>query len=287
MKHTKHKTQNLFNSDKRDPETNKKFQILVCGPSNISVDNIVERLNDCTHNGIVPVRLGHPSRILPSIYKNCLDSLIETGDDKALINDIRGELNGALESIARKYKGNSNSNSSSGSNSNSKRNNNKSNNKCNSNNNNNTTHKMTRNEKKQEIGILRKELRSREHSSVSNILDSVDVVCCTLTGADSKLLAGRSFDYVLIDEGSQATEASCWIAILKAKRLLMFGDHCQLPPTVLSKQAQKKGFESTLFQRLLCMYGDGVSRMLKVQYRMNKDIVAWSNSELYHNELER
>ncbi|KAG1079387.1 hypothetical protein G6F42_023794 [Rhizopus arrhizus] len=108
----------------------------------------------------------------------------------------------------------------------------------------------------------------------------------------------REFDVVIIDEATQALEAECWIALLKAKKAILAGDHLQLPPTIKTpikmnqpKKAKKGGLSTetdlstTLFDRLLGMYGDKVKRMLMVQYRMHQKIMEFSSKELYDNKL--
>jgi hypothetical protein len=95
-----------------------------------------------------------------------------------------------------------------------------------------------------------------------------------------------SFDVCIIDEAAQALEAACWIPLIKARRCVLAGDHLQLPPTVLSEAAAKKGLSVTLFERLQGLFGgESVGRMLTVQYRMNEGIMKWSSDALYGGRL--
>ena len=94
-------------------------------------------------------------------------------------------------------------------------------------------------------------------------------------------LQDEKFDVVVVDEAAQALECATWSGLLKAPRAVLAGDHLQLPPTVMSEEAAKKGLSRTLFERLQAMYGTGASCMLTVQYRMNSNIMQWSSTELY------
>ena len=118
------------------------------------------------------------------------------------------------------------------------------------------------------------------------ILDSAAVICATTTGIDSQLLGPRRFDLVVIDEACQSTEPGCWIPLLRGDRLVLAGDHCQLPPTVVSQEAAAEGFGTSLFERLVEHYGTGITRRLTVQYRMHQAIMDFSSRELYDGKLE-
>ena len=141
-----------------------------------------------------------------------------------------------------------------------------------------------------EIKELRKELRQRETKAIREILSHADVVLATLTTATAdgplRHLPEKHFDYVVIDECSQATEAACWLALTYAPRVLLAGDHHQLPPTILSTEAERRGLALTLMERILEREdGQSCVRMLQVQYRMNQDIMTWSSNQLYHGQL--
>ncbi len=111
------------------------------------------------------------------------------------------------------------------------------------------------------------------------------VIACTLTGSASRLLIGQKFGTLFIDEAAQALEAACWIAIRKADRVIFAGDHCQLPPTVKSVEAMRGGLGHTLMQCIVKQKPDTVS-LLKLQYRMNDEIMRFSSEWFYGGMLQ-
>ena len=111
------------------------------------------------------------------------------------------------------------------------------------------------------------------------------VIACTLTGAANRLLQGQRYNTLFIDEAAQALEAACWIAIRRVSRVVLAGDHCQLPPTVKSIAALKAGLGVTLMERIAHNHPADVS-LLKIQYRMNDQIMRFSSDWFYHGEVE-
>lgn len=111
------------------------------------------------------------------------------------------------------------------------------------------------------------------------------VIACTLVGSANRILTGQKFGTVFIDEAAQALEAACWIAIRKADRVILAGDHCQLPPTVKDPQALRAGLGYTLMQSIVKNRPETVS-LLKVQYRMNDEIMRFSSIWFYGGMLE-
>lgn len=111
------------------------------------------------------------------------------------------------------------------------------------------------------------------------------VIACTLVGSANRILTGQKFGTVFIDEAAQALEAACWIAIRKADRVILAGDHCQLPPTVKDPQALRAGLGYTLMQSIVKNRPEIVS-LLKVQYRMNDEIMRFSSNWFYGGMLE-
>jgi len=128
--------------------------------------------------------------------------------------------------------------------------------------------------------------RRLEMQAVESILDSARVLCATTTGLDSQLIGTRRFDLAVIDEACQSTEPGCWIPILRCDRVVLAGDHCQLPPTVVSREAEAEGFGVSLFERMATLYGSQVARRLIVQYRMHAAIMDFSSREFYEGQLE-
>lgn len=278
-------------------------RVLVCGPSNISVDNILERLSstfsdesgDEVYNqkksrrkkfplrNMRPeklVRIGHPARLLKSNLQHSLDVLSkssysgEGGDNQMILKDIQNDIGTTLGKI-RKCKRYS-----------------------------------ERRELWSELKQLKKELRVREKRVVHDLLVNAQVVLSTLHGAGSNELIALYkdqefsvdnplFDTIIIDEVSQSLEPQCWIALathLGCKRLVMAGDNKQLPATVKSKEEAeiliKKGnniadLEFTLFDRLVAVHdGNDYRKLLDVQYRMNSAIMRFPSEKLYEGKLK-
>ena len=111
------------------------------------------------------------------------------------------------------------------------------------------------------------------------------VIACTLTGSAHRLLQGQRYNTLFIDEAAQALEAACWIPMRKVSRVVLAGDHCQLPPTVKSIAALKAGLGKTLMERIVENHSDEVS-LLKIQYRMNEQIMRFSSDWFYHGQVE-
>lgn len=124
------------------------------------------------------------------------------------------------------------------------------------------------------------ELRIRQ-----SLFGEARVIACTLTGAANRVLEGEKYSTLFIDEAAQALEAACWIAIRKAGRVIFAGDHCQLPPTVKSIAALKGGLGKTLMERIVEQKPEVVT-LLKVQYRMNEQIMRFSSDYFYNGEVE-
>ncbi|RKF65407.1 DNA polymerase alpha-associated DNA helicase A [Golovinomyces cichoracearum] len=238
-------------------------RVLVCGPSNISVDNIVERL---VPHKIPLVRLGHPARLLPSVLNNSLDVLTQSSEAAEIVRDVRKEIDCKQASIRKTKSG------------------------------------KERRQIYADIKELRKEYIQREKKIVKNLFRGCKVVLATLHGAGSYNMRDELFDAVIIDEASQALEAQCWVPLIGAQKVILAGDHLQLPPTIKSLNSKSKmsgttatdrqlgimkgiSLETTLFSRLLELYGSQVKRMLTTQYRMNEKIMRFPSDELYESKL--
>ncbi|XP_050229046.1 uncharacterized protein LOC126678192 isoform X2 [Mercurialis annua] len=228
-------------------EVKRGAKILACAASNIAVDNIVERI---IPHRVKLVRVGHPARLLPQVLDSALDAQVLKGDNSSLANDIRKEMKALNGKLLK------------------------------------TKDRNTKREIQKELRTLSKEERKRQQLAVTDVLKNADVVLTTLTGALSRKLDSTSFDLVIIDEAAQALEIACWIALLKGSRCILAGDHLQLPPTIQSVEAEKKGLGRTLFERLADLYGDEVTSMLTVQYRMHELIMNWSSKELYDSKIK-
>ncbi|XP_053800512.1 DNA-binding protein SMUBP-2 [Vidua chalybeata] len=226
------------------------LKVLCCAPSNVAVDNLVERLAGCRARLL---RLGHPARLLQPIQQHSLDAVLARGDSAHLVADIRRDIDQAWAKTKK------------------------------------AQDKGERSHFLGEIKTLRKELKEREEAAMAAALSQASVVLATNTGASSdgplKLLPETHFDLVVIDECAQALEASCWIPLLKAPKCILAGDHKQLPPTIISHRAAAEGLSLSLMERLAGHYGERAVRMLTVQYRMHRHIMEWASSELYGGRL--
>ncbi|RFU26328.1 Nucleoside-triphosphate phosphatase, partial [Scytalidium lignicola] len=236
-----------------------KLRVLVCGPSNISVDNIVERL---APHKVPIVRLGHPARLLPCVLNHSLDVLTQTSEAAAIVKDVRKEMDMKQASIRKTKSG------------------------------------KERRTIYADLKELRKEFRERERKCVGSLVSTSKVVLATLHGAGGYQLRDDEFDVVIIDEASQALEAQCWVPLLRAKKAVLAGDHLQLPPTIKSLNSKTKikaiegegiikgmTLETTMFDRLLALHGSSIKRMLTTQYRMHEKIMRFPSDELYESKL--
>lgn len=222
-------------------------RVLACAPSNVAVDNMVERL---AHAGVRVVRLGHPARLLPAVVEHALDAQVEASPDRKVARDLQREIDVQQKKLQR------------------------------------AQGRDQRRDLRAELKRLRGELRAYEAATTRAVLEAASVVLTTLTGAADPLLDGQRFELTVIDEAAQALEAACWIAIPRARRLVLAGDHLQLPPTIFSEDAARRGLARTLFARLAeGAHGGELTRMLTVQYRMHEAIMTWSSTAFYDGKL--
>ena len=119
----------------------------------------------------------------------------------------------------------------------------------------------------------------------SELFGEARVIACTLIGSAHRLLEGMKFGTLFIDEAAQALEAACWIPMRRASRVILAGDHCQLPPTVKSIAALRAGLGKTLMERIAENKPEVVT-LLKIQYRMNDEIMRFSSDWFYGGKVE-
>lgn len=119
----------------------------------------------------------------------------------------------------------------------------------------------------------------------ADLFGEARVIASTLVSSSSRLLDGQKFGTLFIDEAAQALEAACWIPIRRVGRVILAGDHCQLPPTVKSIAALKAGLGKTLMERIVEQHPEAVT-LLKIQYRMNDDIMRFSSNYFYGGQVE-
>ena len=137
----------------------------------------------------------------------------------------------------------------------------------------------------QKLSRLRDRADEIEYRIKASLFTEARVVACTLVGADNRLLIGQKFPTLFIDEAAQALEPACWIAIRRAGRVVLAGDHRQLPPTIKCYDALKGGLGVTLMERIVENVPDCVT-MLKMQYRMHEQIMKFSSHWFYEDGVE-
>ena len=137
----------------------------------------------------------------------------------------------------------------------------------------------------QKIARLQERASEIEMQISSQLFSEARVISCTLVGSANKLLVRQKFSTLFIDEAAQALEPACWIAIRRASRVILAGDHQQLPPTIKCYDALRQGLGKTLMERIVDNQPDAVS-LLKVQYRMNDAIMRFSSDWFYNGQVE-
>lgn len=224
-------------------------RVLACAPSNTAVDNLLERLLAI---GEPAIRLGHPARVSEDLRQHSLDVLVGRHESMMIVHQMMREAE-QIERKATKY----------------------------------TRGRPApgfRGQQRQEARELKRHARILEKQAINDLLQDARVICATTTFDDS-ILDDLRFDVLVIDEACQSVEPGCWVPLKKANRLILAGDHLQLPPTILSDEARKQGFAVSMMERLVNHYGDDVTRQLTVQYRMHEDIMAFSSQHFYGNTL--
>ena len=231
-------------------------QVLVCAPSNAAVDLLTEKL---TEEGLQVVRIGHPARVDDSNLSKTIDAQIANHPYYKDLKTLRRRAEEFRE-LGLKYK--------------------------------RTFGPAERNQRRhllREASQLRDEAQQLEHYIVADIFAKAQVVACTLVGAANSQLKGYRFQTVFIDEAAQALEAASWIPVLKAERVILAGDHFQLPPTVKSYEAARQGLNETLFEKCIERHQrknyPAVDTLLQTQYRMNEQIMRFSSRYFYRDAL--
>ncbi len=224
-------------------------RILASAPSNIAVDNILEKLLPA---GLRVVRLGHPARTLESLRHSNLAALIEEDPAYQEVRELDAWRERLIKRGSRFGRG-----------------------------------QLGYDEKQRldrETAKLWRQARDIEYDISRRVIAGAQVVLATHGGLSHKLVKG-SFDLVALDEASQATEPLSWIPLTMAKKAVFAGDSLQLPPTIYSKEAAAGGFAVTLFDRLKDILPDSMQTLLRVQYRMHEAIMGFSSGEFYEGKL--
>ena len=226
-------------------------QILVVAPSNTAVDLLTEKLAE---EGLNVLRVGNPARVSEKLMSLTLDSRTAA---HASMKEVR-----ALKKQANEY--------------------------C------NMAHKYKRNfgraEREQRKALfdeahkIIREVGKTEEYIQQDLISKAEVIAATLVGSNHYTVAGLKYHTVVIDEAGQALEPACWIPILKAQKVILAGDPFQLPPTIKSDQAARKGLNKTLLEKCIQAYPEAVV-LLEEQYRMNTDIMVYSSEVFYGGRL--
>jgi ATP-dependent RNA/DNA helicase IGHMBP2 len=225
-------------------------QVLVCAPTNTAVDLLCEKLNGL---GLNVIRLGHPARMSESLLSTSIDGKVTQSPYYKDIKNLRRNAEEYFR-MAGKYK-----------------------------------RVFGKEEAQQRASYYAeaknclKEARLLEDHIVENLFKDVQVVCCTPVTSTNRNLSKKNFGTLFFDEASQALEPMVWIPLLKCKRVILCGDHCQLPPVVKSKKAAAEGLGITLLDR--CIKKKEAVVLLDKQYRMHNAIMAFSNLTFYENKL--
>lgn len=226
-------------------------QVLVCTPSNASIDLLVEKLSDF---GLRVVRIGHPARVTEQTLSKTLDAQIAAHPNFKELRITRKKME-QLRQQSSKYKRNFG-----------------------------YKEKEERRFLRQEANALKADADVLEFYIINDILQKSDVITCTLVGASHPTLRGKKYKTVFIDEAAQALEPACWIPICRAERVIFAGDHFQLPPTIKSREAANNGLAETLFEKCIKRHPETAS-MLEVQYRMHEDIMHFPSKYFYNDKL--
>ncbi len=230
----------------------KEKQVLVCAPSNLAVDLLVEKLAE---KGLRVVRIGNPARVSEIALNSTLDAQMVADKQFPMIKKLRKQAT-EFQNIGKKYKRNFGA--------------------------------SEREQRKLILSEARKisaEATDLEKFIAQNILDNAQVIACTLVGAANRHIFKREYTTIFIDEAAQALEPACWIPITKAQKVVLAGDDCQLPPTVKSQQADKLGFAVTLFEKIRAKKPQ-TAILLDTQYRMHEQIMRFSGRYFYEDRLQ-
>ena len=228
-----------------------KQQVLVVAPSNTAVDLLSEKLAE---EGLNVLRVGNPARVSERLIKLTLDSKMA---EHSGMKEIRKQKKQAAEykNMAHKYK--------------------------------RSFGRAEQEQRKALFSEARKimnDVADTEQYIMDDLFAKAQVITATLVGSNHYTVRSLKFKTVVIDEAGQALEPSCWIPILKAEKLILAGDHCQLPPTIKSQEASRKGLGTTLLEKTVKLHPEAVI-LLEEQYRMNQVIMGFPSIEFYQSKL--
>ena len=230
-------------------------RVLVCAPSNTAVDLLTEKLAE---RGVNVIRLGNPSRVSDLLLQHTLDAGVMAHASYSKMHAMRQTAEQHRETASELAKEGVRNFGFEG--------------------------RQQRQWLKEEARTLRQAADDLERFMTEDVLESVQVITCTLVGASNRHIRHLSFETVFIDEAAQALEPGCWIPIAKGQRIVLAGDHHQLPPTEKSEKAAQEGLRETLFEKCIQRQPD-TARMLTVQYRMHAHIMGFSSEKFYGGQL--
>jgi len=225
--------------------------VLVAAPSNTAVDLLTERIAAA---GLRVLRIGNISRVDEEVIRHTLEMQVAQHPDSKTIKKLKIEAE-ELRRKAKRFKRNYGA-----------------------------EERSNRGQMFREAGQINQWANQLEQRLLDQIIESAQVITCTLVGAANAVLDKRNFRTVIIDEAAQALEPATWIPILKASRVVLTGDPFQLPPTIKSHEARRGGLEVTLIEKTLQRQHH--TSLLRTQYRMHETIMGFSNTHFYDGLLE-
>ncbi|UKT65335.1 AAA domain-containing protein [Pedobacter mucosus] len=226
-------------------------KILVVAPSNTAVDLLTEKLSLA---GLNVIRVGNPARVSEKLLAATLDHKMADHPEMKTIKALKKQAN-EYKNMAHKYK--------------------------------RSFGKAERDQRKalfDEAHKIGREVEKTEQYIMDNLFNKAQIITATLVGANHYTVRNLKYGTVVIDEAGQALEPATWIPILKAKKVILAGDHLQLSPTIKSNEAAKGGLSKTLLEKSVTLHPEAVV-LLNEQYRMNKSIMGYSAEVFYENKI--
>lgn len=227
-------------------------KVLVVAPSNTAVDLLSEKLHE---EGLNVLRVGNPARVTERLTALTLDSKMAEHPYMKEAKRLKKQAQ-EFKAMAHKYK--------------------------------RSFGKSERDQRKllfDEAHRIMKEVGNTEQYIIDDLLVKAQVVTATLVGSNHYTVREVRYHTVVIDEAGQALEPACWIPVLKAQKVILAGDHCQLSPTLKSEIAAKRGLSTTLLEKCVDAHPEAVT-LLEEQYRMNEQIMGYSSQIFYQHKLK-
>lgn len=226
-------------------------KVMVTAPSNAATDHIALQL---IRKGVSTLRVGNQSKMSQDLLPHTLEGKLAQGNEQKQLKKMRIQAE-EYRKMSHQYKRHFG--------------------------------KDDRDQRKlliQEVKNIRKEIRALQDFYADKWIDEASVVCATPVGLNDKILKGKEFNTLVIDEAGQCLETMAWVAIRNVQRLVLAGDHLQLPPTVISDEAMRNGYNSSFLEIMLNRHPQ--KYLLRTQYRMRQAIVDFPNKYFYEGKLE-